>query len=66
MKVSPPALNPLFRSDTHGRLLAVLIADPDREHSLGDLARAAGTSVPTAGREIDRAATAGKDSGSAL
>ncbi len=59
MKSPPPALNPLFRSNTQGRLLAAVLADPEAPRSLSDLAGAAGTSLPTAGREIRRAEQAG-------
>lgn len=59
MKVSVPSLAPLFRSDTQGRLLAAVFVTPDDEHSITALAQRAGTSVPTALREIDRAESTG-------
>ncbi len=59
MKVAVPSLSPLFRSDTQGRLLAAVFVAPDEEHSITALAKRAGTSVPTALREIDRAESAG-------
>lgn len=59
MKGPAPALNPIFRSDTQGRLLAALVAEPDREFSLAELAERAHTSPATSGREIDRLEAAG-------
>ena len=59
MKVAVPGLAPLFRSDTQGRLLAAVFVAPDEEHSITELASRAGTSVPTALREIDRAESTG-------
>lgn len=59
MKASVPSLAPLFRSDTQGRLLAAVFVMPQEEHSITALAQRAGTSVPTALREIDRAESAG-------
>jgi DNA-binding transcriptional ArsR family regulator len=59
MKGPAPALSPIFRSDTQGRLLAALVAEPNREFSLADLAERADTSPATSGREIDRLEAAG-------
>jgi DNA-binding MarR family transcriptional regulator len=59
MKAAVSALNPIFRSDTQGRLLATLMADPDRDFSLTELASRAETSPATSGREIDRLEAAG-------
>ena len=47
MKVAPPVLAPLLRSDTQGRILAEVFVDPEREHSVTSLANHAGTSLPT-------------------
>lgn len=58
MKVAVPVLAPILRSDTQGRLLADILADPDAEHTVSVLARRARTSLPTALREIDRAEAA--------
>ena len=55
MKVAVPVLAPILRSDTQGRLLAAILAAPEEEHTITALAAQAGTSVPTAIREIDRA-----------
>ena len=59
MKVAAPTLAPILRSDTQGRILARLLGDPDAEYTLTDLAEGAGTSFPTAQREINRAEQAG-------
>lgn len=59
MKVAAPSLAPILRSDTQGRILARLLGEPDAEHTLTDLAEGAGTSFPTAQREINRAEQAG-------
>jgi predicted nucleotidyltransferase len=58
MKVASPVLAPLLRSDTQGRILAEVFVDPEREHSVTSLANHAGTSLPTALRELDRAEAA--------
>jgi predicted nucleotidyltransferase len=59
MKVRPPVLSPLLRSDNQGRLLAELFLFPERELSISELARRAGVSLPTALREVDRMAPMG-------
>lgn len=59
MKVSAPTLLPILRSDTVGDLLAHLFLTPDERVTLSDLATAAGTSLPTVAREVDRMVTAG-------
>lgn len=59
MKVMAPSLAPMLRSDTQGRLLARLLADPDREHNLTELVRWTGSSMPTVLREVERAEQAG-------
>jgi DNA-binding transcriptional ArsR family regulator len=59
MKSSWSSLAPILRSDVQGRILAVVMVDPETEHSLTDLARQVGTSQPTVLREIDRAEQAG-------
>jgi predicted nucleotidyltransferase len=58
MKVAVPVLAPVLRSDAQGKILAQVFADPDREHTVTALAARAGTSMPTALREIDRAEAA--------
>jgi len=47
-----PSLLPLLRSQRMARALAVLYLHPDREYSLTDLARAAGTSPSTLHRDV--------------
>jgi predicted nucleotidyltransferase len=59
MKVMAPSLAPILRSETQGRILARLLSDPGAEHTLTSLAEWAGTSFPTAQREINRAEKAG-------
>jgi DNA-binding transcriptional ArsR family regulator len=59
MKTSPSSLAPILRSDTQGRILAAIMANPETEYSLTDLAARVGTSQPTVLREIDRAEQAG-------
>ena len=58
MKVAAPVLAPVLRSEAQGKILAQVFADPDSEHTVTALAARAGTSMPTALREIDRAETA--------
>jgi predicted nucleotidyltransferase len=58
MKVAVPVLAPLLRSRTQGRILAEILGDPDEERSATSLAEHAGTSLPTALRELDRAEAA--------
>jgi predicted nucleotidyltransferase len=52
-------LLPLFRSRTQEKLLAEVLLRPDEETSLTELARRAGTSLPTVSREIERAERVG-------
>lgn len=59
MKTSAPTLSPLLRSDAQGLLLADLFLDPSEERSLSQMAKTAGTAVPTAMREVDRLVEAG-------
>jgi DNA-binding transcriptional ArsR family regulator len=59
MKGPAPTLSPIFRSDTQGRLLAALVAEPDREFSLVELANRVQVSPATTGREIARLESAG-------
>jgi predicted nucleotidyltransferase len=58
MKVAVPILAPVLRSDTQGKLLAEVFADPEAEHTVTSLAIRAGTSLATALREIERAEAA--------
>lgn len=59
MKTSASALLPFLRSEAVGELLARLLLHPDRSWTLGELASASGTSVPTAAREVSRMVAAG-------
>lgn len=59
MKRSRPTLQPLFRSEALGRLLAEVLIEPDQERSVSELARRVGTSPATATRELARAEEAG-------
>ncbi|MGH9276768.1 MAG: ArsR family transcriptional regulator [Acidimicrobiales bacterium] len=59
MKVPAPSLAPILRSDTQGRILARLLADPGSTYSLSDLVAWSGASMPTVQREINRAEQAG-------
>lgn len=59
MKVAAPSLAPMLRSDTQGRLLARILADPTKAHNLTELVEWTGSSMPTVSREVDRAERAG-------
>ena len=59
MKVAAPSLAPILRSDTQGRLLALLLAEPLREYNLTELVQLVGSSMPTVSREVGRADRAG-------
>lgn len=59
MKLGPPALLPLLRTQTQGELMALLYLHPERSYSLTDIARRLKVSVPTILREVDRLVPAG-------
>ena len=59
MKVSSPSLAPMLRSVTQGRILARVLADPEKEHNLTELAALVQSSMPTVQREVGRAERAG-------
>lgn len=59
MKVSAPSLAPILRSDTQGRILARLMADPTKGYNLSELVEWARSSMPTVQREVQRAEDAG-------
>lgn len=59
MKVPAPSLAPILRSDTQGRILARLMADPMKAYNLSELVEWAGSSMPTVQREVSRAERAG-------
>lgn len=56
MQVSAPSLTPFLRTDVQGLLLAELLLHPEQEFTITELAKRAGTSLPTAVREIERLA----------
>ena len=59
MKVIAPSLAPILRSDSQGRILARVLVDPEKRHSLSDLVAWSKTSMPTVIREVRRAEKAG-------
>lgn len=59
MKVPAASLAPILRSDAQGRILARLLADPEKRFSLSDLVAWSKTSMPTVTREVRRAEKAG-------
>lgn len=59
MKVPPPSLAPILRSNVQGRVLARLFADPAKSHNLTELVEWVGSSMPTVQREVGRAEQAG-------
>lgn len=59
MKVAAPSLAPMLRSNTQGRLLARILADPATEHNLTELVEWTHSSMPTVSREVERAEQAG-------
>lgn len=54
MKDTSVSLMPILRSAVQGKLLALLIVNPQQEFSMTDLAGRVGTSLPTVLREIRR------------
>ncbi len=54
MKVAAAKLSPLLKSDAQGLILAELFMNPDEFFTITHLAEFAGTSLPTAMREVDR------------
>ena len=59
MKVPAPSLAPVLRSDAQGRILARVLADPEKSYSLSELVTWSKTSMPTVTREVRRAEEAG-------
>jgi hypothetical protein len=53
MRTAAPNLAPMFRSDAQLRILGELYCGPKDTYTLSELAAAANTSAPTAGREIE-------------
>lgn len=58
MKTMPSALVPFLRSEVQGAILAEIFLG-NGEHTISSLAKAVGTSQPTAMREVDRLVEAG-------
>jgi DNA-binding transcriptional ArsR family regulator len=54
MKVAPPLLSPILRSDTQGRVLAQLFSHPDHEFTVTELTNRARATMPTVLRDLDR------------
>ena len=54
-----PSLLPILRSQQQGEILALLLADPDLELSLTEIAKRTGAPHPSVHREIERAEQAG-------
>lgn len=54
-----PSLAPILRSDAQGRILARVLANPEKHYSLSDLVTWSETSMPTVTREVRRAEEAG-------
>ena len=59
MKTGPSTLTPLVRSDAVGAILAEAFLHPDREFTIAELARRAGTAQATAHKEVSRLVLAG-------
>ncbi|MYH72922.1 MAG: ArsR family transcriptional regulator [Acidimicrobiia bacterium] len=57
--MNAPTLAPILRSDAQGRILARVLIDPEKSHSLSDLVDSTDTSMPTVLREVLRAEEAG-------
>ena len=53
MRTSSPTLAPMFRSDAQLRILGELYCGSKDAYTLSELAAAADTSAPTAGREVE-------------
>ncbi|MDR1264481.1 MAG: ArsR family transcriptional regulator [Propionibacteriaceae bacterium] len=54
MNTSAPRLAPLFRSDAQAEILARLLLNPDRGHTIAELARLVGASYASVHREVQR------------
>ena len=59
MQVAPPPLLPILRSRLQGVILARTHLDPDREFSLGELARLTEGSTTATSQEVSRLVSAG-------
>lgn len=54
MRTQAPALLPIFRSQHQAQLLATLLIDPDREHTITELAQQLGMSKQATQAEVER------------
>lgn len=54
MKQASPTLLPLLRTRTQGEMMAAIFLDPEREHTVTELAAIVGAHRVTALREVDR------------
>ncbi len=59
VSTAPPALAPIFRSDTQLRILGATYLDPQRHFTIPDLIEHTGRPQPTVAREVQRLVTAG-------
>lgn len=58
-KAPAPSLLPIFRSQQQAEILALILGDPDGEHTLADLVARTKTPYASVHREIERAENAG-------
>lgn len=58
MRSEAPALLPIFRSQSQGEILALLLLHPDQEFSLTDLSRRVNAPLTSIHREVERLAAA--------
>jgi len=58
-KSPTPSLLPIFRSQQQAELLALILGDPEAEHSLTELAARTNIPYPSVHREVERAEVAG-------
>src|SRR4051794_17446633 len=54
VRTPPPALLPVFRSRLVGDLLALMLTDPERRWTAGELASRTSAAYPTVTRELRR------------
>ena len=59
MRIEPPALLPVLRSQNQARLLTWLLLLPSQEYALGDLAKLLGIAPSTLHQEVERLVRAG-------
>jgi len=59
MKTSPPPLAPFLRSNTQGEVLALLLLEPEADHSIAEITRAVGAPGAVVHKEVTRLVDAG-------